>query len=166
MITYIRGDATVPQAKGTKIIAHIVNTEGGWGKGFVLAISNRWSRPEAMYRTWHRQREVITETGQTVLTSGRFQLGEVQLVMVQPSLYVANMVAQFGYKTGSKGPPIRYEALAQCLAKVRGYAVSFDASVHMPRVGTGLAGGSWSKIEPLIQENLEGVSVTVYDYDA
>lgn len=49
-IQYIRGDATSPQTEGKKIIAHICNDIGGWGKGFVKAISNRWSDPENEYR--------------------------------------------------------------------------------------------------------------------
>ena len=32
MITYITGDATRPQEVGPKIIAHICNNLGGWGK--------------------------------------------------------------------------------------------------------------------------------------
>lgn len=55
-IQYIKGDATSPQAKGTKIICHICNNLGGWGKGFVLAISKRWPEPEKQYREWHRFR--------------------------------------------------------------------------------------------------------------
>lgn len=36
----------------------------------------------------------------------------------------------------------------------------------MPRIGCGLAGGTWDRIEPLIQANLidPGVAVTVYDF--
>ncbi|MGA3490465.1 hypothetical protein ACK8GG_20940, partial [Micromonosporaceae bacterium DT55] len=52
----IKGDATSPQAKGRKVIAHICNDLGGWGKGFVLAISRRWPEPERDYRAWHRGR--------------------------------------------------------------------------------------------------------------
>src|SRR5205823_6841477 len=51
-ITYLKGDATCPQAKGVKIICHVCNDIGGWGKGFVLALSKRWSEPEAAYRKW------------------------------------------------------------------------------------------------------------------
>jgi hypothetical protein len=51
-IMYINGDAACPQAKGVKIICHICNDIGGWGKGFVLAISRRWEQPEAEYRAW------------------------------------------------------------------------------------------------------------------
>ncbi|WP_261986759.1 hypothetical protein [Actinomadura sp. HBU206391] len=46
----IKGDATSPQAKGPKIITHVCNDRGGWGKGFVLAISRRWPEPEREYR--------------------------------------------------------------------------------------------------------------------
>lgn len=45
-ITYITGDATRPQDQGAKIIVHICNDIGGWGKGFVVAISRRWPEPE------------------------------------------------------------------------------------------------------------------------
>ena len=38
--------------------------------------------------------------------------------------------------------------------------------VHMPRIGCGLAGGSWDRIEPLIVESLtvRGIETFVYDY--
>lgn len=41
-ITYIKGDATRLRAKGAKIVCHDI---GVWGKGFVLAVSNRWQAP-------------------------------------------------------------------------------------------------------------------------
>ncbi|WP_422664384.1 hypothetical protein [Streptomyces mirabilis] len=37
-IMYVRGDAATPSAKGVKLIAHVCNDIGGWGKGFVLAL--------------------------------------------------------------------------------------------------------------------------------
>ncbi len=155
-ITYIKGDATSPQAKGVKLICHVCNDRGGWGKGFVLAISKRWAEPERAYREWHSKR-----------AENDFRLGSVQFVQVEPYVWIANMVAQHGTKSGSKGPPIRYEAVAECLAKVAEKASEMNASVHMPRIGCGLAGGSWSRIEPLIVEALceRGLSVTVYDLD-
>ncbi|MFG2126703.1 hypothetical protein ACGFNV_02690 [Streptomyces sp. NPDC048751] len=44
-------------------------------------------------------------------------------------------------------------------------ALALEASVHMPRIGCGLAGGKWSRVEPLIAERLvkRGAAVTVYD---
>jgi O-acetyl-ADP-ribose deacetylase (regulator of RNase III) len=153
-ITYLKGDATSPQASGNRIVAHICNDLGGWGKGFVLAISRRWPEPEAAYRAWHRDR-----------ARNDFALGAVQFVQVKAGIWVANMVAQRGMKTGSKGPPIRYEAVATCLAAVAAKAEELRASVHMPRIGCGLAGGKWERIEPLILEGLAGKGTAVYVYD-
>ena len=153
-INYIKGDATQPQAKGNKIIAHVCNDLGGWGKGFVLAVSKRWPEPEAAYRAWHRDR-----------SENDFGLGAIQVVQVEPYVWVANMVAQRGMKTGSNGPPIRYEAVRACLRKLAAEAKRSGASVHMPRIGCGLAGGRWEEIEPIILDELtsQGVEVTVYD---
>lgn len=55
-ITYVRGAATSPHGKGVKLIVHVCNDPGGWGKEFVLALSRRWPEPEAAYRPWHRER--------------------------------------------------------------------------------------------------------------
>jgi O-acetyl-ADP-ribose deacetylase (regulator of RNase III) len=132
-ITYRKGDATCPQAKGIKIICHVCNDIGGWGKGFVIAISKRWEKPETEYRTWHARGK-----------DGGFALGAVQFVQVEPYIWVANMVGQRGIKRGRSGLPIRYEAVAVCLAQVTAKARELGASVHMPRIGSGLAGGGWS----------------------
>ena len=40
-ILYIKGDATAPIGSGVKVITHICNDIGGWGKGFVLALSKK-----------------------------------------------------------------------------------------------------------------------------
>ncbi|MFI2426078.1 macro domain-containing protein [Streptomyces sp. NPDC018955] len=154
-ITYVRGDATVPSVKGVKVIAHVCNDIGGWGKGFVLAVSRRWPEPEAAYRAWHRDR-----------AANDFALGAVQLVQVERYVWVANMIGQRGTRTGSKGVPVRYEAIDTALGRLADRATELDASVHMPRIGCGLAGGTWSRIEPLITQRLvrRGIPVTVYDH--
>jgi O-acetyl-ADP-ribose deacetylase (regulator of RNase III) len=152
----VKGDATSPQAKGPKIIAHVSNDIGGWGKGFVVAISRRWKEPERAFRQWHRER-----------AGNDFGLGATQLVQVQPDVWVANMVGQRGIRTGSGGPPVRYEAIGRCLHTVAGHAARLGASVHMPRIGCGLAGGKWERIEPMIVAALceRDIPVTVYDFD-
>ncbi|GAA4278662.1 macro domain-containing protein [Aquimarina mytili] len=155
-IHYIKGDATVPQAKGTKIIVHVCNNIGGWGKGFVLAISKRWPEPEKSYREWHSNR-----------AKNDFQLGAIQLIQVSAYIHIGNMIAQQGIKTRSNGVPIRYEAVKTCLEKIAIEAKKLDASIHMPRIGCGLAGGKWDRIEPIIKETLieKDVDVFVYDFE-
>ncbi|MEV0738387.1 macro domain-containing protein [Streptomyces sp. NPDC050549] len=155
-INYVRGDATVPSVKGVKVIAHVCNDIGGWGKGFVLAVSRRWPEPEKEYRAWHRAR-----------AANDFGLGAVQFVQVERYIWVANMIGQRGTRTGSKGVPVRYEAIDTALGLLAERAAELGASVHMPRIGCGLAGGKWSRVEPLVTERLvrRGIAVTVYDHE-
>ncbi|MFF2042401.1 macro domain-containing protein [Kitasatospora sp. NPDC058170] len=156
-IRYLRGDATAPQGKGAKVIAHVCNDLGGWGKGFVLALSKRWPEPEAAFRRWHRER-----------AENDFGLGAVQVVQVERLVWVANMVGQRGIRTGrSTGVPVRYEAIDAALERLSGQALALGASVHLPRIGCGLAGGRWELVEPLVTARLvdRGVPVTVYDTD-
>lgn len=155
-ITYVKGDATCPQEVGSKVICHVCNDTGAWGKGFVLALSRRWKEPERAYREWHAQHG-----------GNDFGLGGVQFVEVEPDTWVANMVGQRGIRKEGGVPPIRYEAVAECLRKVAVRALELGASVHMPRIGCGLAGGEWSEVEPLVVANLceRGVAVTVYDFE-
>ncbi|GGZ38460.1 macro domain-containing protein [Streptomyces poonensis] len=154
-IAYVRGDAALPSGKGVKVIAHVCNDIGGWGKGFVLALSRHWPEPEAAYRAWHRDR-----------AANDFGLGALQLVQVERYVWVANMIGQRGTKTGSKGVPVRYEAIDTALGRLADEALALGASVHMPRIGCGLAGGKWPRIEPLVMDRLirRGISVTVYDH--
>jgi O-acetyl-ADP-ribose deacetylase (regulator of RNase III) len=85
------------------------------------------------------------------------------------------MIAQEGYGKANRGrhqgsepntrPPIRYDALEKCLHEVRSGVGDKGASIHMPKIGTGLAQGDWSVIEPIIQRTLEDLLVFVYEYD-
>lgn len=61
---------------------------------------------------------------------------------------------------------MRYEAIDAGLEKVAARAGELGASVHMPRIGCGLAGGRWTRVEPLIAGRLadRGIAVTVYDH--
>jgi len=151
-VHYLHGDATDPTVEGNKVIAHVCDDVGAWGKGFVLALSRRWPQPGQTYRDWYRSRD-------------GFALGEIQLVPVQPDLWVANMIGQHGIRKGPDGPPIRYPAVESCLEKLAVEALRLGASVHMPRIGCGLAGGTWDKIEPIIRQTLLEQDVEVYVYD-
>lgn len=155
-VSYIEGDATRPRADGNRIIAHVCNDVGGWGKGFVLALSRRSPEPERAYRQWYADRK-----------QNDFGLGAVQLVSIAPDTWVANMIGQHG--TAAKGrtgiPAVRYEAIDRALMDVARHALTLAASVHMARIGCGLAGGTWVMIEPLISARLceHDIAVSVYD---
>jgi O-acetyl-ADP-ribose deacetylase (regulator of RNase III) len=156
MIHYIKGDATNPQTPGKKLIVHVCNDIGGWGAGFVLAISKRWRLPELCYRGLKA-----------------WLLGTIQAVKVTDDITVVNMIAQHGIMDHrTKGvididakPAIRYEALATCMAKVRDLALQNNCTIHMPRIGCGLAGGKWDEVEKILEDQCSDVFIFVYDYE-
>ncbi|MEP7038098.1 MAG: Appr-1-p processing protein [Acidobacteriota bacterium] len=153
-IVYLIGDATKPQAAGNKIIAHVCNDTGAWGKGFVLALSKMSPAPERSFREWYAGRE-----------NNDFALGAVQFVSVSPNISVANMIGQRGIRTLRNVPPIRYDAIETALKTVGNKARIENSSVHLPRIGCGLAGGDWNKIESLIKQQIGASGVPVFVYD-
>lgn len=147
MIYTTRGDATLtPERPG--IIVHVVNDVGAWGKGFVLAVSHRWPRVRVAYRSNWRG----------------MKLGDVQFVEAEPGLVVANLFGQRGICGKRSRPPIRYGAVRKGLACVAVRARADGAHVSMPRIGCGLAGGDWEVVLGIIEEELEGLEVTVYEW--
>ncbi len=77
------------------------------------------------------------------------------------------MIGQHGIRSSKNVPPIRYDSVNMCLEKIRDKAIELNASIHMPRIGCGLAGEKWEIIEPLIVSNLteRGISVYIYDFE-
>jgi O-acetyl-ADP-ribose deacetylase (regulator of RNase III) len=60
---------------------------------------------------------------------------------------------------------VRYDAIRQGLKCVATDATEVEASIHMPRIGAGLAGGSWIEVAKIITDELitHRIPVTVYD---
>lgn len=168
-INYLQGDATVPNTtEGLRIIAHICNNKGGWARGFVVAISKKWPKPEARYRE-------LFDKSKHVL------LGTTQMVPVRDehgTIFVANMIAQNGYVSSKNPVAVSYSALKSCYQDLNHWIRSYNAvqrliklpnyvantSIHMPRIGCGLGGGTWSEVEAIIKDNTAwGTAVNVYD---
>lgn len=154
-IQYLKGDATSPVGESKKIIVHICNDGGAWGAGFVLALSKKWPSTEDAYRRWHKD---------GVHQGTPFELGRVQYVETSsPGITVVNMIAQGEY---THGVAVKYDKLEECLAEVATVASREGSSVHMPRIGCGIAGGKWEEVEPIVERTLvnKGIQVCVYDY--
>jgi O-acetyl-ADP-ribose deacetylase (regulator of RNase III) len=145
-INYIKGDATEPVGEGQKIIVHISNNKRKWGRGFVLALSAKWAEPEAEF---YKMKPV---------------LGNVHLVKVTQDITVANMIAQDGFISKNNSQPVKYVTLDHCLKQVNLSAARLGASIHMPKIGSGLGGGDWDVIEHMIEAVFD-VDVTVYEFD-
>jgi Zn-dependent peptidase ImmA (M78 family)/O-acetyl-ADP-ribose deacetylase (regulator of RNase III) len=153
-IEVLRGDATTPRGEGTRIIAHIVTDSAQvWGGGgFAAALRRAYPALAEDFRKW------------VISSKDNLALGRTHYAEPTEGLTVASMVAQHGYNKDVK-VKLRYEALSKCLSDVASHAKLVTASVHMPRIGTGLAGGNWDLIKEIIEDTLvaKGVPVTVYD---
>jgi O-acetyl-ADP-ribose deacetylase (regulator of RNase III) len=152
-ITYLKGDATAPRGEGFRILAHIVSDRTMiWGAGFGRAVRKKWPGVQEDFAKWavgHR-----TECS----------LGNIHFSRIDDSLAVAHLIAQHGVGP-SRTPRIRYGALEACLQKLADHAAATGATVHMPRIGTGEAGGAWEIVSEVVEDTLcnRKVDVTVYD---
>lgn len=74
-------------------------------------------------------------------------------------LIVVNAYTQFGFG-GSK--PVDYEAITLCMRKMNH---EFKGKhIGLPKVGCGLAGGSWRKVKNIIKRELYNCDVTIVIY--
>ena len=153
-ITYVRGDATSTRGEGSKLVVQVVN-DGAFtwgGGGFAAAVKNKWPSAQRAFTT-----EVTDD-------KNKLKLGNVIASEVQPDVILTSVVAQRGYGQSSR-PRIRYGALRDGLLQVSKIAKAKKAAVHMPRIGTGLAGGAWPVVEEIIREVLIQAGIKVFVYD-
>lgn len=151
-INYVKGDATCPVSVDgeTRVILHVCNDIGKWGKGFVMALSKKWPVTKQVYHQSSKE------------------LGSISLCKVDDAngvIIVCNMIAQHGIYTVNNIPPIRYDSLRACLNNIANWARAQNqrVSFHGPRFGAGLAGGKWIEIEALLIEILSDHPIYIYD---
>ena len=150
---YVKGDATQPRGSGPRVIAFIVNDKAiSWGKGVSRAVAQKWP---------HAQR---TFTQRVLEDKSALRLGNTFHVQLENDLWAFQMVCQHGYGPSAL-PRIRYGALKSCLDELVHFAVKLNASVHIPRLGSGEGAAPWSIVSQIVDETLcrGGVPVTVYD---
>jgi O-acetyl-ADP-ribose deacetylase (regulator of RNase III) len=148
----LHGDALEPRGTGARIIAQIVNDKTpNWGAGFARAVRTKYPAVQEAFREW------------SLVSPNNLTLGNTHVSQVTDDLYIVTMIAPHGYGDSAK-PRIRYAALRDCLRQLNKIAVDKAATVHMPRIGTGYAGGNWPFISELIDEMLvrNGIAVTIY----
>ena len=151
-IVHLFGDAREPRGTGKRIIAHVVNdTTPSWGGGFALEVRKRWFFIQEEFQGWvkHDMKNLV--------------LGNVHCAQIDEELSIVHMVAQQGYGQSTK-PRIRYAALCDALDQLQEIALEQGASVHMPRIGSGQAGGNWELIRELIDERLVRREIPVFIY--
>lgn len=159
-IHYIKGDAINPLInKGEySVICHCCNTLGAWGAGFVLALSKRFPKVKEHYLSLIKS-----------INSGE-RLGKVGFVKTNKNIVVANILAQDRiYRSVDGKIPLNYDALREGFRNVYNKFIGYKDipfTIHMPRIGCGLAGGDWNIVENIIKDEFikNGIDVYVYDF--
>lgn len=161
MIRYEAGSAV---GKG-RVIAHIVNDVGAWGRGFTEALAT-YPLARTSYYLWRRRKQTTFRTPLHGLLKP-FGLGAACPAMVEEPYvtYVVHLCAQQGLRGPYNPRPCRLDALELALLDaVRLFTpVMLSKGVHMPRIGTGLGGQSWADVEPIVERVLAPFDVTVWD---
>jgi O-acetyl-ADP-ribose deacetylase (regulator of RNase III) len=152
-VAFVHGDATAPRGEGAKLIVQVVNDKtANWGgAGFAVGVRRTFPAVQEAFREWAEK-------------PGNLRLGNVHFVEAGRDTSVVSIVAQRGYGESTR-PKIRYGALRSGLADVAARASTVGASIHMPRIGCGEAGGSWEIVEELVRAAFRPARhhVTVYD---
>jgi O-acetyl-ADP-ribose deacetylase (regulator of RNase III) len=165
--TLIVGNVTdlnlsVCEGPQTILIPHVVNNVGAFNAGVALALKTKWPKVEKDYRGWltfwqRYQRSV---------------LGQVFASLVEctekTTIIVVHMFAQNGIRSRQNPQPLEYPFLQSCMEAIPEIGQTFDRpfSIHCPKFGSGLSGGSWPEIEKLIRAIwcAQNIPVTVYSY--
>lgn len=155
MIKYAKGNAIDPVKlpdTDCTVICHVCNDIGKWGKGFVLPLGRKY--PIAR---------------QVFIQESPMELGTIQLI-TQYNNWVCNMVSQHKIKTrfNPNYIPFSYSSFEACLDKLGETLSEYTDkkfSIAGPRMGAGLAGGDWLRIERLLNNFSEKYDLPVVIYD-
>lgn len=156
-IEYVTGDLLeLGDGDHPVVIGHVVSDSvHGWGRfGVGAALAAALPDAARAFRAW------------TIADPDHLKLGNVHFLdqyLGGRPVQVASMVAQHGFGRG-QAVRLRYDALERCLQTLARRAERDEASVHIPRIGAGQAGGRWDIIADLVDAHLvsRGIAVTVH----
>lgn len=77
---------------------------------------------------------------------------------------VVNAYTQYHWANSSVyGIPLDYDALSMCMARINS---NFKGQkILLPKIGCGLAGGDWDKVENIIKQRLTNCDTTIVKYN-
>jgi O-acetyl-ADP-ribose deacetylase (regulator of RNase III) len=151
MIRYIKGDVLDSNAV---YVLHGCNCVGGFGSGVAGQIAKKYPHVKDAYL--HKFRTV------------GWELGDVQYVSIEKVEYVdnrfiVNCATQYNYLPRNINH-FDTKAFTKILTQVRNAAICLEQfpSIAMPKIGSGLAGGSWEDAEQIINEVFGNEIIDVY----
>lgn len=142
------------------IIAHGCNAQGVMGKGVALQVKTLYPKAYTEYERWIKYtREHFGGTASL--------MGQVNLVRVSPKLFIANCVTQYNF-AGSREDTQRYvsyDAVDDCFVRLADLAVKYDAEVHFPLIGGGLANGDHNLLRTIYDKSFPSDDATLWIYE-
>jgi len=160
-LSFKTGDATEPDMiEGYNIILHCVNDEGVMGSGIAATIRKKFPKAYEAYAKLFTLKASDRPTAQ----------GQIQVVQVDKNLFVANLFGQSSCGDIAGFPAIRYDAIEEGLIRLRERfkkVTNTEIVLHTCRLGSGLAGGSWKRVEDIINrvfKDIPDLNIVVYDY--
>ncbi len=88
------------------------------------------------------------------------KLGDYSTVVID-NKRIINAYTQFNYSTDKLD--VDYDAVERVMRTIK-VEYSVDAKLGMPRIGCGLAGGDWNKVEEILNRVFNDRTIYVYDY--
>ena len=148
-LNYIQGDLFTTT---NSVIAHGCNICGAFGAGIAGQIAQKFPEVKSAYFLKHN--------------NVGHRLGDIQIVKIENPktsvLYIVNMMTQNSY--GRNGKHVSYNACHLAFGKLFEFCHKNNLSLSIPKIGTGLGGGSWEKIEEQLVNTIQRYNITVDVY--
>ena len=131
------------------VIAHGCNCFCTMGAGIAKGVAAQF--PQAL------------EADRQTPKGDRAKLGTCSLAQIETAhgkLTVVNAYTQFHYR--GRGDKADYEAIRSCMRRLAEHYR--HTRIGLPKIGAGLAGGDWPRIERIMDEELAGCDATVVEY--
>ena len=141
------------------IIVHGCNCHGVMGSGVAAAVRDTYPMAYIHYR--QRYENAGLQLGDVIFVGNPANESASRHVRGATSMpheiIVANALTQFDYGREPGRVYVDYDALEAAFWRIRAVAKMTGLPVHFPLIGCGLAGGDWSRVEPIIEAALEGL---------
>lgn len=147
MIKYIKGDLFTADVN---VIAHGTNCVGGFGSGIAGRIARDYPHVKEDYL------DIYNKWGH--------ELGWVNYVRIGPSKYIANCNTQYNYLPRGVCH-VDYKAIEECMYVLHLDCKKLNRTIAIPKIGAGLGGGDWDKIEKIINKVFDDMEILCYTLD-
>lgn len=145
----IKGDILngLPKATNKTVVLHGCNCLHIMGAGIALYFRKRFP--------------LVYEVDCATVARDTKKLGTYSIAPINEEFHILNCYTQFGIQPDVySNPPVDYNAIRRCLNTV---AIAYaDWEIRLPKIGCGLAGGDWSVVKSIIEEELGDRDTYIY----